>query len=103
MKNGCRLKEQLVYATWCGAAGKRCQKSYMSNEIVDTRHTYKAKFLKGHSSYVHVTSSKSSISLKAKNHPQAPGRCMKLWIKGNVENLLLEGMTIQQTLRYYDC
>lgn len=50
MKKGCRLKEQLVYATWCGAAGKRCQKSYMSNEIVDTRHTYKAKFLKGHSS-----------------------------------------------------
>ena len=31
MKKGCRLKEQLVYATWCGAAGKRCQKSYMSN------------------------------------------------------------------------
>ena len=66
MKKGCRLKEQLVYATWCGAAGKRCQKSYMSNKIVDTRHTYKAKFLKGHSSYAHVTSPNPAYPQKQK-------------------------------------
>ena len=37
---------------------------------------------------------KPSNSLKAKYHPQALERCIKLWDKGNIEGLLSEGMTI---------
>ena len=70
-----------------GAAGKRyVELRSISPKVV---HVMPALFLQ-----------KPSKSSKAKDHLQALERQIKLWGEGNIEGLLYEGMTIQQTLRY---